>query len=68
MFRLNLSGNMKILSAMTAFSATLAVLKAENYHLNVIIVGHLTSDSLGMNIILDEFEAKRGADYPLLGA
>ena len=32
--------------------------KAEKYHLNVIIAGHIASDSLGMNLILDAFEAK----------
>ncbi|HNW32308.1 MAG TPA: NGG1p interacting factor NIF3 [Caldisericia bacterium] len=29
---------------------------AQKYHLNVINVGHMASDSLGMNIILDRFE------------
>ncbi len=32
--------------------------KAEKFHLNVVIAGHIASDSLGMNLILDEFEAK----------
>ena len=33
--------------------------KAESEHMNVVIAGHLSSDSLGMNLILDEYE-KRG--------
>jgi putative NIF3 family GTP cyclohydrolase 1 type 2 len=32
---------------------------AEAAHINVIIAGHISSDSLGMNLILDEIE-KRG--------
>lgn len=32
--------------------------KAEKYHLNVVIAGHIASDSLGMNLILDQFAAK----------
>lgn len=32
--------------------------KTEKYHLNVVIAGHIASDSLGMNLILDQFEAK----------
>jgi putative NIF3 family GTP cyclohydrolase 1 type 2 len=32
--------------------------KAEKYHLNVVIAGHIASDSLGMNLILDAFEAR----------
>lgn len=35
--------------------------EAEKYHLNVIIAGHIASDSLGMNIFLDELE-KRGVE------
>lgn len=34
---------------------------AEKNHLNVVIAGHIASDSVGMNLILDEFE-KRGVD------
>ena len=30
--------------------------KAEKYHLNVIITGHMASDSIGMNLILDPME------------
>jgi putative NIF3 family GTP cyclohydrolase 1 type 2 len=32
--------------------------EAEKYNINVIIAGHLSSDSLGMNLILDELEKK----------
>jgi hypothetical protein len=30
--------------------------EAEKYHLNVLIAGHISSDSLGMNLLLDEYE------------
>ncbi len=30
--------------------------EAEKHHLNVIIAGHMSSDSLGMNLFLDEVE------------
>lgn len=30
--------------------------EAEKYHLNVIIAGHMASDSIGMNLLLDEIE------------
>lgn len=32
--------------------------KAEQFHLNVVIAGHISSDSLGMNLILDQFAAR----------
>jgi len=32
--------------------------EAEKYHINVIIAGHMASDSLGMNLFLDEIEKK----------
>jgi hypothetical protein len=35
--------------------------EAENAHLNVVIAGHMSSDSIGMNIFLDELE-KRGIE------
>jgi len=35
--------------------------EAEKHHLNVIIAGHMSSDSLGMNLFLDELE-KRGIE------
>ena len=33
--------------------------EAQKYHVNVVIAGHMSSDSLGMNLFLDELE-KRG--------
>lgn len=35
--------------------------EAEKHHLNVIIAGHMSSDSVGMNLFLDELE-KRGVE------
>ena len=35
--------------------------EAKKHHLNVVIAGHIASDSIGMNIILDEFE-KQGVE------
>ena len=32
--------------------------EAEKYHINVIIAGHMASDSLGMNLFLDKLEKK----------
>lgn len=32
--------------------------KAEKYHLNVVVTGHMASDSIGMNLILDPIEKK----------
>ncbi|MCK4553448.1 NGG1p interacting factor NIF3 [Candidatus Parcubacteria bacterium] len=32
--------------------------KAEKYHINVVIAGHMASDSIGMNLFLDELEKK----------
>ncbi|MFA6513763.1 MAG: NGG1p interacting factor NIF3 [Patescibacteria group bacterium] len=32
--------------------------EAEKYHINVVIAGHMASDSLGMNLLLDEIEKK----------
>lgn len=32
--------------------------EAEKYHINVVIAGHISSDSLGMNLFLDELEKK----------
>jgi hypothetical protein len=32
--------------------------KAEKQHINIIVTGHMSSDSLGMNLILDKFEKK----------
>ena len=33
--------------------------EAEKHHINVVIAGHIASDSLGMNIFLDELKKKR---------
>ena len=35
--------------------------EAKKHHLNVIIAGHIASDSLGANLFLDELE-KRGVE------
>jgi putative NIF3 family GTP cyclohydrolase 1 type 2 len=32
--------------------------EAEKYHINVVVAGHIASDSLGMNLLLDEIEKK----------
>ena len=31
---------------------------AEKAHINVVIAGHISSDSIGMNLILDQLEKK----------
>lgn len=35
--------------------------EAEKYHINIVVAGHIASDSLGMNLFLDEL-AKRGIE------
>lgn len=40
--------------------------EAVKHHLNVVIAGHISSDSLGMNLLLDELE-KRGLEITPLG-
>ncbi len=35
--------------------------EAEKAHINVVIAGHISSDSIGMNLFLDELE-KRGIE------
>ncbi len=40
---------------------------AEEHHLNVIIAGYMTSDSVGMNAILDEIEREGVKVIPFLG-
>ena len=35
--------------------------EAQKHHINVVIAGHMASDSVGMNILLDEYE-KRGVE------
>ena len=32
--------------------------EAEKAHLNIVIAGHMSSDSIGMNLFLDELEKK----------
>ncbi|MFH1583230.1 MAG: NGG1p interacting factor NIF3 [Candidatus Falkowbacteria bacterium] len=41
--------------------------EAEKYHVNVVIAGHMASDSLGLNLFLDELEAKGLEIIPLSG-
>lgn len=40
---------------------------AQDHHINVIIAGHMASDSLGMNLFLDELEKKGIAILPCAG-
>lgn len=35
--------------------------EAEKYHINVLVAGHMAADSLGLNLLLDEYE-KQGAE------
>jgi putative NIF3 family GTP cyclohydrolase 1 type 2 len=39
--------------------------EAEKHHMNVVIAGHISSDNLGVNLLLDEIT--RGADLQILG-
>lgn len=41
--------------------------EAEKYHVNVVIAGHMASDSLGLNLFLDELEGKGAQIIPLSG-
>jgi len=41
--------------------------EAEKYHINVIIAGHMASDSLGMNLFLDELEKQGIEVVPMSG-
>ncbi len=41
--------------------------EAEKYHINVIIAGHMSSDSLGMNLLLDNIEKKGIEIVPVSG-
>ncbi len=41
--------------------------EAEKYHINVVIAGHMASDSLGMNLFLDEIEKKGIEVVPMSG-
>ncbi|EKD79271.1 MAG: hypothetical protein ACD_41C00122G0007 [uncultured bacterium] len=40
---------------------------AEEHHLNVVIAGHISSDSIGMNLLLDAIEKKGVAVIPVGG-
>jgi hypothetical protein len=40
--------------------------EAEKHHLNVVVAGHMSSDSIGMNLFLDELE-KRGVEIVPVG-
>lgn len=39
--------------------------EAEKHHMNVVIAGHISSDNLGVNLLLDEIT--RGADLQIIG-
>jgi len=41
--------------------------EAEKYHINVVIAGHMASDSLGINLFLDELEKKGIEVVPISG-
>jgi putative NIF3 family GTP cyclohydrolase 1 type 2 len=41
--------------------------EAEKHHINVIIAGHMSSDSLGMNLLLDEIEKQGIEVVPISG-
>ena len=41
--------------------------KASEFHMNVVIAGHISSDSLGMNLFLDELESKGVEIIPCSG-
>lgn len=41
--------------------------EAEKYYINVVIAGHMASDSLGMNLFLDELEKKKIKVMPISG-
>jgi putative NIF3 family GTP cyclohydrolase 1 type 2 len=41
--------------------------EAEKHHINVVIAGHMASDSLGMNLFLDELEKKSIEVVPVSG-
>jgi putative NIF3 family GTP cyclohydrolase 1 type 2 len=41
--------------------------EAEKHHINVVIAGHIASDSVGMNLLLDEIEKKGVEIVPVSG-
>jgi hypothetical protein len=40
--------------------------EAEKHHINVVIAGHISSDNLGMNLLLDEIEKAEPAGLSVL--
>lgn len=41
--------------------------EAQKYHINLVIAGHMSSDSIGMNLLLDKYEAKGVEIVPCSG-
>mgnify|MGYP006390759937 FL=1 len=41
--------------------------EAQKHHINLVIAGHMSSDSIGMNLILDKFEAQGVEIVPTSG-
>ena len=41
--------------------------EAEKYHINIVIAGHMASDSIGMNLLIDEIEKKGVKVIPCSG-
>ena len=41
--------------------------EAEKHHINVVVAGHMASDSLGMNLFLDEIQKKNSEIIPCSG-
>lgn len=41
--------------------------EAQKYHINLVIAGHMSSDSIGMNLLLDKFEARGVEVVPCSG-
>jgi putative NIF3 family GTP cyclohydrolase 1 type 2 len=42
--------------------------KAKDTHLNVVIAGHISSDTLGLNLLLDNIERESGEDFAVICA
>lgn len=40
--------------------------EAKKYNINVIVMPHMASDSLGINLILDEIEKRRGSSFEIV--
>ncbi|MGB4076873.1 MAG: NGG1p interacting factor NIF3 [Minisyncoccia bacterium] len=41
--------------------------EAQKYHINLVIAGHMSSDSIGMNLLLDQYEARGVEIVPCSG-